>query len=169
MAEMGWATRCLRPTPTTLWSGSFQAGSMCSTPRSCSSAAAATVLQSRSLSPLLSARNTATVVITRLCWNSVGRWSRITVSLQAMAEGNGRERRGASNRAPDPRASANMAGRVSCSMSVWPRASRAGTSTGFSMDRWRSMGSRSLCCTRRSYRRLSMRAPFSTSLMPLSV
>ncbi|MNV69767.1 hypothetical protein D3C71_1626930 [compost metagenome] len=93
----------------------------------------------------------------------------MTVSLQAMEVGNGNERNGASNRAAEPKASARIFGNTSCSVNAWAKASKAGTSTGFSMDRWRSMGSRSLCCTSRSYRRLSIRAPFSTSLMPLSV
>ena len=40
---------------------------------------------------------------------------------------------------------------------------KAAASTAFSTERWLSIGSRSLCWTSRSYKRLSTRAPLSTA------
>ena len=169
MVVMGCATRCLRCAPTTLWLGSAQAGSRYSMPRSCSNAAAASVAQSRSFMPLLAPRKTATAIICRLWRNSSGRCSRITVSLQAIGPGSGSEPSGANKLADEPIASANMRVSGSSSASACPAASSRGTVTGLPMDRWWSMGSRSLCCTNLAYKRLSMRAPLSTNLTPVSV
>ena len=168
MAVTGWATRCLRPAPATLCAGSRQMGSMCSTPMSCSSAAAARDVQPGTSRPLCRPRYRATSITPTLCASSAGCCSRITVSLNAMGAGRGRASRGASSRASPP-----TAWTMRCIRGSWQRwrarAAMAFRSTAFSALRWPSMPSCRRCCTSRSYRRASMRAPFSTSLMPLSL